>query len=167
MVGVEAPVYGTGEGLGGQLDVGGACSRRRRRWRGAVRRELDLEPPVRFSGANGDRCGGSGGGLSGAAGDQLEAVDEVGCDGIGDRGGTFEGAVDVPGVEPVLVEPEADETLEVDADRAHREGEPVTFGIAQPVERGKELGVGGVPVVDLCPWSLGVPLVPRPRRELI
>jgi hypothetical protein len=83
--------------------------------------------------------------------DQFEVVHHERGEDARDRDRAVEGNVDVPGVEGVLVEPEADEAFEADLYGTGREGEAVPFHIAERFESGRKSGVGGECVIDLRP----------------
>ena len=71
-----------------------------------------------------------------------------------------DGDFDVPGVEGVLVEAEADEAVEVHVDGPPGERESGALWAAEGFEGVEEGGVGGQAVRPLSGERLGVPVVP-------
>ena len=118
MVGVEPAVDQPAERLGGQLQVGLLPGARPRRARTPSARQAHHEIPHRVGSCGRRRCASGAVGRPREAGDQREVVDDHRGGVVGQDGPGSEHDLDVPGVERVLVEPQADELVEAEASAA-------------------------------------------------
>ncbi len=125
-----------------------------------VRGEHHGEVALRAGGVH--RHGGIGPrGTTDQAGDHPDPVDEdrrgiVRQDGIG-----IDHHLDVPGVEHVLAESEADKAVEVERHRTHGHGEVAALILTDGIEGGHQSGVGHQGLGRLVLGRFGVPLVPH------
>jgi hypothetical protein len=158
VVGVEPPVDEPAEGLGRQLEVGRLPRLPRHQLR-PVGRETQREVPPGLGGAHGD------GALLAVrapaeAHNEREVVDHQRRRIGGQAGAGIQHDRDVPGVEGVLVQPQAHELVEAEAEWPHGEGQPCPLGLVDRLIGRHQRLVGRQRVAGLGPGRLGVPSVP-------